>query len=392
MELRERIIYLDNSHLHLLSELRRNDAQRFSAFIQVWNAQRCTLALSQTHLSEINRYDDQVKREARYDLIEALMPVHSDIALGDGVPEAFLLLTNREIFHALIKKGVAFVEGGSLDRFVNAFPTQLTSRDDIKLLKTLPTVDTYRNVLDAFYEANKVGASANSRPTQTKYEAHQLSEIPDAKIDSDLVVDLLRQLEEDQTEIKNLDVLRGLLTTEQINEAFTGVRNTIQEFAKRTEEIGSSKALAEFLGTDPTQKANLRKPIDLLIARHAFEFTARQFLNQLCGHQDQSILSSILENLKLEDCPGTWLKYVVQIQMRKATPIDHPSNYYDLEHLSYLPYVDKMFADKRIVTFANQVLNSDQLPPSLDGTKPPVSVPNSIESIESEISALEMRP
>src|SRR5260370_21753991 len=119
------------------------------------------------------------------------MPVLYHIALGDGVREAFLLLTTREIFHPLIKKGVAFVEGGSLDRFVNAFPTQLTSRDDIKLLKTLPTVDTYRNVLDAFYEANKVGASANSRPTQTKYEAHQLSEIPDAKIDSDLVVDLL---------------------------------------------------------------------------------------------------------------------------------------------------------------------------------------------------------
>lgn len=388
MELGQRIIYLDNSHLHLLSELKRSDARRFAAFMEVWSGQGCALALSQTHLSEINRYDDQVKREARYDLLEALMPIHSDVPLGDGFPEAFLLLTNREIFHALLRKGLVSVEGDTLTKFENAFPLQLTTKDDINLLKALSTVDIYRNVLDAFYEANKVGALANSRPTQAKYELHRLSEIPDTGIDPNLLGDLLRQLEEDQTSITNLDVLRDLVTPAQMNEVFGGIRNTIQDFVKRTEEVGSSNALAEFLGADSTDRTNLRKPIDLLIAQHTFDFNVRQFLTQLCGDQDQSTLSSVLEKVHLEDCLGTWLKYAVRLQMSKATPTEAPSNSYDLEHVSYLPYVDKLFADKRIVTFVNQVLNSDHLPSSLDGICPPISVPNSIESLELEFLSL----
>ena len=387
MEPNVRLIYLDNSHLHLLSELRRNNSARFESFLEVWTAQRCALALSQTHLSEINRYDDQVRREARYDLLEALLPIHSDVPLDDAVPEAFLVLTNREIFHALLKKGLVSVEGGSLDRFESAFPLQLTSKDHINLVKALSTVDIYRNVLDAFYEANKVAALANSRPPQTTYEAHRLSEIPNTTIDPSFAVDLMRQLEEDQAGIRNLDVLRDLVTADQMSEVFSGINATIQNFVKRTEEVGSSSALAEFLTADMSQGA-LRQPIDLLIARHTFDFSVRQLLTQLCGGEDESTLGVVSEKIHLEDCPGTWLKYAVQIQMRKATPIDHPSNYYDLEHLSYLPYVDKLFADKRIVTFANQVLKSGQLPQSLDGTMPPVAVSNSVESIESEISAM----
>jgi hypothetical protein len=388
MERLVRTIYFDNSQLHLLSELRRNDASRFTAFLEVWSRKNCALALSQAHLSEINRYDDQLRRTARYDLLESLLPIHSDIPVGDNVPATFLLLTNREILSALIKLDLVSLQNSALKKCAEGFPERLASQDHINLLKQLPEVDVYRNVLDAFYQANRIGAAANSRPAQTKYEVHRLSEIPPTGIKPDDVADVLSQLEEVRDSIANLDGLRDLITPGQIDGVIGGMRSTIESFVKRTEEVGSSKALAEYLGVDSTNKRNLRKPIDLLIQQHTFEFNVRHFLTDVCGVEDAEKLNQVAAKVRLEDCPGTWLKYAVQLQMRKASPIDDPSNYYDLEHLSYLPYVDVLFADKRMTTFARQVLNSDQLPPSLTGVCPPVSVPNSIEKLELAISSL----
>jgi hypothetical protein len=387
MERPVRTVYFDNSQLHLLSETRRKDASRFAAFVKVWSAQNCALALSQVHLSEINRYDDQSRRADRYDLLESLLPIHSDIPVGDNVPPFSPLLTNREILSALINRGLVSLQNGALENCTEGFPERLTSKDHMDLLKQLPRVDVYRNVLDAFYEANRMGAVANSRQAQAKYEVHRLSEIPATGIKPDDVADVLSRLEEVRDSIVNLDALRGLITPGQMDDVIGGMRSTIETFMKRTEEVGSSKALAEYLGVDPTNQANLRKPIDLLIQQHTFAFSVRQFLTELWPREDSEKLNRVAAQVRVEDCPGTWLKYAVQLQMRKATPVDDPSNYYDLEHLSYLPYVDVLFADKRIATFARQVVTSDQLPSSLNGVCPPVSIPNTIESIESAISS-----
>lgn len=381
-----RTIYLDNSHLHLLSELRRNTPGRFSAFLKIWSSQGCALALSQTHLSEINRYADQVKREARYDLLEALMPIHCDVMLGDDIPASFLTLTNREIFRALIKQDLVSTQSSAAMKCVEGFPARLTLKEHINLLRQLSNVGIYRNFMDAFYEANRLGAAANSRPPQTKYEIHRLSEIRDTRIKPDDVADVLHQLEDAHASIANLDGLRDIITPAQVDEVISRIRSSIEGFLKRTEEVGSSSALAEYFGADPTDPATFRKPIDLMIQQHTFEFSLRRFLSEVCGEQDEGTLSRVVGMIMIEDCPGTWLKNAVQLRMRKAAPKDDPSNYYDLEHLSYLPYVDVLFADKRIVTIANQVLNSDELPSSLHGIHAPIAIPNSIESLERQIS------
>jgi hypothetical protein len=169
---------------------------------------------------------------------------------------------------------------------------------------------------------------------------------------------------------------------------FDDLKNTINDFVKRADEVGNSKALATFLGADSRDRSDLRKPIDYLVHQHTFRFSVRNFLLQVGGEIDEMTLDMISRKVKLEDCPGAWLKYAVQIQMRKATPVDHPSNYYDLEHLSYLPYVNTLFADKRVATFARQILGSDELPTALHTVRPPISIPNSIDSLESSIRSL----
>lgn len=91
------------------------------------------------------------------------------------------------------------------------------------------------------------------------------------------------------------------------------------------------------------------------------------------------------ELVRLEDCPGTWLRHAVELQIRKATAKDEPSNLFDLNHLGHLPYVDLLFTDKRIAEFARQVLSAPNLPASLRHVKKPLAIPNSIEALESAL-------
>jgi hypothetical protein len=107
------------------------------------------------------------------------------------------------------------------------------------------------------------------------------------------------------------------------------------------------------------------------------------FLDEVCNVQDEAVLETVLERMVPEDCPGWWLKHAVLIQMRKATAVDEASNFYDLEHLSYLPYVDLFFTDKRIAEFSRQVLASPQLPVLLRNVRKPIAIPKSIEALES---------
>jgi hypothetical protein len=388
MESEPRIIYLDNSHLHLLSEVRRANPARFAKFMKLWTANKCALALSHIHLHEISRYNNQTKREARYDLLEEMLPIHCDISLGDEIPVAFRLLTNREIFSVLIRRNIVFVQDQTLIRYAGGFPEQFTSKAQITLLTQLDIVGVWRNLIEAFYEANKVSAAANSRQPQTKYERHRLSQIGDTKIKKDDVTALLKQLEEDSEDIAQWECLRDLVPPELMDEEFRRIRNKVEQYVERVDEVGSSNALAEFLGVDPSDRTSFRKPLDLLIQQHTFESGVRQFLADVCGENDETKVGEVVRQLKMEDCPGTWLKNAVQLQIRKAVNEDEASNYYDLEHLAYLPYADLFFADKRITEFTRQVLNSNQSLPSLKGINEPIAVPNSVDAIESVISSL----
>lgn len=376
-----RTIYLDNSHLHLLSELRRTNPTRFESFLKVWTAHDCVLALSQAHLSEINRYEDQPRREARYEFLATLLPIYSDLPIGDDAPHIFLSLTNREIFNALIKRGVISLKEPVQARFGRAFPNTLTSKTHIDLLRGLSTIPVYQDVLNAFYQATEVAASANSRPPNTKYEMRRLSEIPNTGLAADMLSEAMRGLDEMEIDGDGLDAFTNLISKEQLEQVLGDLKAAMENFGQRTGEIGAANALAEYLGTNSTD----RRSLDELIAQHTFEFIVRQFVVELCPDQNDDTITNLSAQVKLEDCPGTWLKNAVRLEMRKAMPVDRASNHYDLEHLSYLPYVDRFFADKRIAHCAAQVLNSIQVPNSVTGLHAPIAIPNYVDALESEI-------
>jgi hypothetical protein len=237
---------------------------------------------------------------------------------------------------------------------------------------------------EAFYDAGKVGAAASSREEGTKYERRRLSQIGDAKPTEEQRAEFLKAWEEPQVPPSELENFYKLVPPELMEEMTNLFRDLGLRFLDRAEEISSANALAEALGVDPNDRATARSYTDQLPQKFAFRFPVREAARSL-GVQDDALLTKASEIVRLEECPGMWLRNAVEIEMRKAIAKDMPSNLLHLNHLGHLPYVDLLFTDKRVADFARRVLTSQSLPPALQGVRQPVAVPDSIDAIESAL-------
>ena len=69
-----------------------------------------------------------------------------------------------------------------------------------------------------------------------------------------------------------------------------------------------------------------------------------------------------------------------------AEPEPGPSNAFDLDHITYYPYVDAFFTDKRIAEYCRQAIRDPQAPHELLGRRPPLSVAQSVAAISEAIN------
>jgi hypothetical protein len=366
------LIYLDTSNIDLLSKLRQQDRSRFATFLSKWRGSNCTLALSGTHLFELRRYGDAGARESRYQLLEELYPIRCQT---DSIDNMELLLALRRHGDQL---GIA-----STAQAAEPFPLRLDTPAEVSELRQFEN-EELALFFEAFYDASKVGAAASSREEGTKYERRRLSQIGDAKPTEEQRAAFLKAQKETQVSPSDLENLNKLVP----REVMEGLSNLFSDiglrFLDRAEEVGGANALAEALGVDPSDRATARSFTDQLSQKFTFRFSVREAARSL-GIQDETLLTTASEIVILEECPGTWLRNAVEIEMRKATAKDVPSNLLDLNHLGHLPYVDLLFTDKRVADFARRVLTSPGVPASLDGVRQPVAVPNSIDALESAI-------
>lgn len=63
------LVYIDTSHLDMLERLRRADPARFTCFIERWTARGCVLVLSLHHAQELTQLADETSRQRRLDVI-----------------------------------------------------------------------------------------------------------------------------------------------------------------------------------------------------------------------------------------------------------------------------------------------------------------------------------
>jgi hypothetical protein len=369
------LVYLDTSNIHLLTTLRRKDNARFTSFLERWRGLSCTLALSNVHLFELRRYGDASARDERYQLLEDLCPIRFQSESMDGV----------EILRALSKHRDTLGLDYPADQLVEAFPKFLHTPTEVSQIRELEHT-VLALAFEAFYDASKTGAAAHSREEGTKYERHRISQIGDAKPAPEHRAMFLEEWEKQQPSSSELENLRELVPPEVLNEMFDAFRDLGLRFLDRAEEVGSANAYAEALGLDLSDPSIARSFTDQASQQYAFRFSVREAAQTL-GVQCESGFEMATELVRLEDCPGTWLRHAVEIQIRKATAKDEPSNLFDLNHLGHLPYVNLLFTDKRIAEFARQVLSSSNLPASLRHVKKPLAVSNSIEALESALSS-----
>jgi hypothetical protein len=310
-------------------------------------------------------------RQSRYRLFEDLVPIRCE----------FQFLEQREVIHALSRDS----EMSRIYRLVPEewamFSESIDAPTDVQVIEQLIESTAFRQVCDAYYEASKAGAMANSREAGTKYERLSLSQIVNARPSEDQRASFLREWEKHRPDVSQYGALAELVNQEAMDEISNAIRDMALQMYDRGGEVGMRDALAEFLGVDANNQTFSRTPTDLLSQHYAFNFLVSSAIESL-GPQTESA-DAAASHVRLEDCPGTWLKYSVEIQTRKALALDEPSNLFDLDHLSHLPYVDLLFTDKRMREFTRQVLNSSNLPSSLRNVGLPIAVKNTIDDVES---------
>jgi DNA-binding Lrp family transcriptional regulator len=369
------LIYLDTSNIDLLSKIRQQDRERFVAFQKKWKELNCTLAISGWHIFELRRYADSSAREGRYQLLEELCPIRCQSSLIDTI----------EIVRALRKHSDELGLKDSTEEIVEAFSVHFNTAAEVAEMRQLE--DGGLSLLfEAFYDASKIGAAASSREQGTKYERHRVSQLGDAKPASEQRATFVEEWDKQQLPSSELENFYKLFHPTALEELFNAFRDLGLRFLDRAEEVGSGNAFAEALGLDLSERSVSRSYTDQVAQQFAFRFSVREAAQSL-GLQDEALLNRASKLVKLEDCPGVWLRNAVELQIKKAVAKDSPSNLLDLNHLSHLPHVDLLFTDKRIAEFTRQVLVSSSLPASLQDVKQPLAVPNSIEALESAIAS-----
>jgi hypothetical protein len=266
---------------------------------------------------------------------------------------------------------------------VEPFPLHLNTPREISEVRQFESPELAL-LFEAFYDAARAGAAANSREEGVKYERPRLSQIGNAKTTQNQRAAFLEEWEKHKPSQVELENIYKIVPPELVEEMGDFFRDLALQFLDRTEEVGGANAYAEALGVDPTDRKTARSFTDQFSQQFAFSFSVREAARSL-GIHDESLLEVACGLVRLDECPGTWLKYAVEIQMRKATAKDVPSNLLDLNHLGHLAYVDLLFTDKRVADFARRVMTAADLPPSLQGVRGPVSVGADVEMLESAL-------
>lgn len=360
-------IYLDTSNLALLTRIRENDSVRFQKFLDEWNCRKYILCLSNAHFFEIMRHNSQEERKARFDLIESFVPVRVEQKLSEN-----------EIILALLQKGAIIQKGASI-RF---FSEKISSPVQFVNYRAFDN-PFMRDIYNLSHDAHTKSWNANAEDEKLgSFRSTRFSSIPEDSIPIEELKEFFEQLKPVIQE--NTKSLLG--NYENIPDEFARlgsnfVFDMFESIYKRASEVGTKEAFAEFIEVNSTERKTQKSFVKNLLNGFNFKMMVETTVREYFEHFDESDIEHCKSKISLENCAGTWLKIQTESQLQKAKQFE-ASNELDLYHLSHLPYVRLLFADKRIVEMTKQVFKFKDLPKPLRETKLPISVPNSIEGLE----------
>jgi hypothetical protein len=368
------LIYLDTSHLSLLTRTYTNDPNRFRQFVAAWHSRGHVLAFSLFHLIEFRQHGDKQVRNSRYAVLNELLPFqlsispHADVIAHDAA--------DREILRALLLKGMMSVKGPASEEWVRSnlrmFPHTIDSRKKLDEMAAFTESWRFRLWVAGMRMAIGTGTNAQHRPPDEKYHSPKLTDLPEAMKLGPVVVATL----------KLFSWFIGLISIILPAGGRTEIQK-LRKFVERSRTVGARSAYAEYAETKIAKYE--RRRLDRISERKLQKDRVRNLAKAVLHVSDETIIQKLVDTVRLEDCPGTWLKHEVDLEIRKAEPEPDSSNTIDLEHIRYLPYVALLTTDTRIAGYVRNVFQRGKLPQGLQPDHLPQELPQSIAALEALI-------
>jgi len=378
----ERLIYLDTWTLSVLGRVISTDSARFTQFAQVWARTGSVLALSRTHLIELRRHRDPDIRNARYDVLRGLLPARFDMLLNSEQP-VLNALTDREIGVQVLRHlGRASILDG-VDRHWVGFPLRIGSPDDLDVIREQLESDQLGAIFDLFYGALGVEASTRGRERGAPYERSRLGSIPSERPTDAQIEQAMSIVQEQMKALPLWQQISGTFSVEDLARGEATALEHLRGLLTRAKEVGFQQALRE---GDAHGQSRKNEFFDTHLQNRTFTDSVRSIVAAISGVNDTSAIDTVTRGVTRAGCPGLWLRDAVELELRRAKPQPEPNDWFDLDHLTHLPYVDLQFADREISTVTRQVLSRrNQLPLALHGVSPPVSAEASLNAVEQHL-------
>lgn len=375
------LVYLDTWVWSRIIQARAATPRVFETFLGVWNENACKLAVSRTHLFELRRHGDPITREYRYQLIEALLPGRFDM-LGDSQP-IMNTVSNREIAMAYAKSFNLDVLKRA-DRYWAGFPLPLLDQDDVSVLRQLedPVVGAFLHLL---HDALGHEATERRRSRLEPYKRFRLTSIPTEKFPRSQVDILIERLEQEVMRTPFWGLATKLVPAAQMGNQYAEALRVAREVLIRASQVGLRKAFTEFYASPHTRQ---REFTDTIIQQSGFNTDVEEILRTLCGLSNPIDVKRVASIMTVDQCPGTWIRNAVEIELRKSKSVPEPNDWFDLDHLTHLPYVDLFLSDAELVNNTMKVFRRlDSLPDVVRGVRPPLHAEGSLQGLIDLIKA-----
>lgn len=370
-----KIVYLDTSHLHLLAMAREEGTPAYASFLSEWRARECEIVFSMFHMLELRRHQNPAVRHARYLLLQDLVPIRLDIAWPSPDENGPKTMIEREILRAYIAKGMVSAStqeaADVMTGWAQILPGRLASAGEA-VLTQIAEVGAFGWASELAFSALTTAAAARARPIDQPYRSPRLKDIPADSPGAEefqRMLDLVHEATPDQDKL--WDDLGRFFPPEAMAALRFAIAMMMRHTLKKQAAIGPRQVLADTLGIDPTGKA-LNTRIDALHFDWAFREAVDGVVRRFFPIEDPEEHSAAVSALQVADCPGAWLRNAVEIDLHRATAVPEAGDHYDLDHVAYLPYVELLTADKRIVDLCRRVLTRKGCLDSLRKARPPV--------------------
>lgn len=377
------LVYLDNSNLNLIADCRRRNPGRYGKFLESWRTSGAVLAVSIVHYIELGGSNVDEARDARYSVIEDMVPVRAAFDLDPDTPQCLRTLLGREVLVAVCEHLQLGHKLAQFDRHWRGFPITVYNATSLRGARTFedPDIRQATRTVNAMMD---FVAKATARPEGTKYDRRKARNLdvepPSAEVCNDLVQEALRHLSSDE----DIQRLFATLPPEAREEGMIKARDLLERNFRTMVDHGPLEGMAILMSARSEELRGMYT--DEAAAQAVVRAQAGQLAAEIFNAASEDQLKKFQSMVSLDDCPGTWLRHKVEVELRKSVCRDVASSQFDLDHLEHMPYVDLFFCDKRMATYVRQVQRLERDSRIWDRARPPVAVPSSVEAIEDAVA------